>query len=111
MTKVNINTITPNPFTDELYGDFSLTNEDDLLLMQTIRIKGIVEPLIISNNNIIISGVRRYKVARFLGITEVPVIFEDINEVREIDVIIHNQIQVHLQTFYKQFLMKILFCF
>ncbi len=89
--KVNINTIRPNPFTDELYGDFSLTNEDDLLLMQTIRIKGIVEPLIISNNNIIISGVRRYKVARFLGITEVPVIVEDINEVREIDVIIHNQ--------------------
>jgi len=94
--KVNINTIKPNPFTDELYGDFSLTNEDDLLLMQTIRIKGIVEPLIISNNNIIISGVRRYKVARFLCITEVPVIVEDINEVREIDVIIHNQYRTKL---------------
>lgn len=94
--KVNINTIKPNPFTDELYGDFSLTNEDDLLLMQTIRIKGIVEPLIISNNNIIISGVRRYKVARFLCMTEVPVIVEDINEVREIDVIIHNQYRTKL---------------
>ena len=94
--KVNINTIRPNPFTDELYGDFSLTNEDDLLLMQTIRIKGIVEPLIISNNNIIISGVRRYKVARFLCMTEVPVIVEDINEVREIDVIIHNQYRTKL---------------
>jgi len=89
--KVNINSIKPNPFTDELYGEFSLTNEDDRLLFQTISLKGILEPLIISKKNEIISGVRRYKVAIYLGITEVPVIVENIDEVREIDVIIHNQ--------------------
>lgn len=89
--KVNINSIKPNTFTDELYGEFSINNEDDRLLFQTISLKGILEPLIISKKNEIISGVRRYKVAKMYGITEVPVIVEDIDEVREIDVIIHNQ--------------------
>ena len=89
--KVNINLLRPNNYTNELYGEFSLSNEEDYLLFQTIRLLGLVEPLIISNDYVIISGVRRFKVAKMLGITEVPVIIKNTKEVNEIDVIIHNQ--------------------
>jgi len=89
--KVNINLLRPNNYTNELYGEFSLSNEEDYLLFQTIRLLGLVEPLIISNDYVIISGVRRYKVAKMLGITEVPVIIKNTRDVNEVDVIIHNQ--------------------
>lgn len=91
MKKVKVSVLTPNPHCIRMYGGFSLHKDDDFYLFQLIRLDGIREPLIISKNNEIISGVRRYEVAILLNIEEVPVIVVDINNVTELDVIMHNQ--------------------
>jgi len=61
-----------------LYGKFSPnTDEDDYKLYQSIKEKGILEPLHISADRFLLSGHRRLAVAHWLGMTEVPCIVID----------------------------------
>ena len=80
----------PSRHIQKLYGDFSLAREEDELLYLSICEKGILQPLIISKKNEIISGYRRYHIALMRGINEVPVIVEDVSVVSELMVITHN---------------------
>jgi len=88
--QVNTNSLTPCPFITDFYGEFLLTKPDDFFLFDSIRVKGITNPLTISKKNQIISGYRRHYVAQMLGIEMVPVIIEDIEEVGELNIIEHN---------------------
>jgi DNA modification methylase len=59
----------------------------DEALIQSIKCQGIMTPLIITKNYSIISGVNRFRVASFLGIDVVPVIYSDCEEVNSEEVV------------------------
>ena len=81
-----ISQLTPNKHSFQLYGEFSLANEEDYSLFTSISVNGILEPLIINGKNEIVSGVRRYFVAKMLNhIKEVPVTVIDLNNDVECD--------------------------
>jgi DNA modification methylase len=86
-----ISQLTPNKHSIQLYGEFSLANEEDYSLFTSISVNGILEPIIINGSNQIISGVRRYFVAKMLNhIKEVPVTIIDLKKISELDVVEHN---------------------
>ena len=58
-----------------LYGEES--DLESSLLFQTIREKGIVTPLIVDPNYVVISGVLRVKIALILKLESVPVVISD----------------------------------
>jgi len=86
-----ISQLIPNKYSIQLYGEFSLANEEDYSLFTSISVNGILEPIIINGSNQIISGVRRYFVAKMLNhIKEVPVTIIDLKKISELDVVEHN---------------------
>jgi len=80
-----IDELTPHPKNFEIYGQESVT--DDLLA--SVKSKGVMVPLTITSENVIISGHRRYEAAKMAGLEIVPVgiaTFE--NELDELEAII-----------------------
>jgi len=65
---VNVNEMKPHPENEKIYGNESV----DDLVDQIQAFGGIADPLKIKEDNTIISRHRRWKVARKLGMTEVP---------------------------------------
>jgi hypothetical protein len=66
-----------------IYGDFGLANADDLELAKSINENGVLEPLVISSDRVLLSGHRRLAAAKSLELDEVPVrmieiIYEDL---------------------------------
>jgi N6-adenosine-specific RNA methylase IME4/ParB-like chromosome segregation protein Spo0J len=64
-----IGELTPHPKNFEIYGQESVT--DDLLA--SVKSKGVMVPLTITSENVIISGHRRYEAAKMAGLEIVPV--------------------------------------
>ena len=70
-----------NPLVEKIYGGFSLLREDDAQLFASISNEGILEPIIITPSNLVISGNRRLMVANCLtNINEVPVVIIDVKD-------------------------------
>jgi len=81
-TLVNINSIHPNKKKLEMYQN----PENYETIKGNIEIEGIIEPLIVNEKTKeIISGNLRYQVAKDLGINEVPVLFQEIDQ-EEMDI-------------------------
>ena len=83
-------TLTPNAF-----GLISPNYEKELALLKSlVNEEGILQPLVINEEGLIISGVRRWKVAQELGMETIPVIVVSAgeNEVEKL-VIQYNQYQ------------------
>lgn len=59
----------PHPLNDEIYGDRA-----DNELVESIREKGILSPLLITHANYIISGHRRWAAANAIGMESIPVV-------------------------------------
>lgn len=84
-----ISDIRPNPFIDEFYGEYSFQNYSDLELYYNIVENGVLSPIIITKNGLIISGNRRYYCAKKCAkISEIPVIIEDIEDDEVTDILI-----------------------
>ena len=97
MTQVNKSLLKLNPLSESIYGEFSLLNEQDALLYTSIREEGLLEPIIITKNHLVISGNRRLRVANFLNeIENVPIIYSEIedDDVTEYHFIQYNQQRV-----------------
>ena len=62
-----------------LYDNFGIANTDDAALAISIQEKGILEPLVITADNILLSGHRRLASAKVLGLEQVPVRHVDVN--------------------------------
>ena len=80
-----------------LYGDFSLTKDDDHALFMSIVNEGIKEALYVTKDYVVVSGNRRLYIANLLNsINEVPVIIIDLlgNKIDEYLVIQHQQQRV-----------------
>ena len=71
---VKTNSLKPSHFHNTLYGS---SEELDDLFIKSIEQHGIKTPLLVSSQNVIISGVLRHRVAIKLGLEMVPVIFSD----------------------------------
>lgn len=95
MTQKAISELRPNPFSEKIYGNIT-EYPQFFFLKHSIDKEGILEPLVITETNLIVSGVRRYKAALELGMKKVPVVIKDINEneVSESKVINHQQHRV-----------------
>jgi hypothetical protein len=63
---------------DLIYGSFALDSDDDAQLLLSIKSKGILEPLVLSADHVLLSGHRRLAAARYLGLTVVPVRIHDV---------------------------------
>jgi len=81
MILINKNELRLIKLSERIYGSFSLLNEDDAILFASIENEGILEPLIITKTNLVLSGNRRLKVALCLTtIVEVPVVYSELDE-------------------------------
>jgi len=56
-----------------IYGNFGIENGDDEELTISIKEKGIIEPLVLSSDYVLLSGHRRLHAAKYLGLQTVPV--------------------------------------
>lgn len=80
--RVSTSTLIPNKTKLELYQIPSNYEE----IKKNIKENGIIEPLLVNKEtNVIISGNLRYQIAVELNLTEVPVIFQEIEE-KEMDI-------------------------
>lgn len=88
--KVKVNTIKPHPVSQRIY-DYRHSFKAIKVLAGTIKLIGQLEPITINTENEIISGVRRWKAAKFLGLDEINAIRvkKTINE--EQTIVFHNQ--------------------
>jgi DNA modification methylase len=94
MKVINKSLLKHNSLSESIYGEFSLLNENDALLFASIKLDGILEPLIITKSHLVISGNRRLKIANFLvEIENVPVVYSEIEDdkITEFLLIQHNQ--------------------
>ena len=64
--------IVPSPENDEVYGAVGF-DETMLQLISSIKLRGLEEPIIVSADNYIISGHRRYFACVKLGLDEIPI--------------------------------------
>ncbi len=95
MNTVNIGLLRPNPISFSLYGDLN-HDENFLSLKTSIELEGVLEPLVVSRDFFIISGMRRYYASKQLDLQAIPVVFSPISQeqVDEYMVISHQQQRV-----------------
>lgn len=70
----------PHPRNSEIYGD-----DLDAAFIESINVSGVLQPVLITNDGLVIDGNRRMAAARAAGITEAPVIVADITD--ELDIL------------------------
>lgn len=73
MEEIKTSLLKPNPLNKNLYGDEVL----DADLVSDIKEKGILSPIIVTRQNVIISGHTRWKIALKLNLDTVPVEYMD----------------------------------
>jgi ParB-like chromosome segregation protein Spo0J len=71
--------ITPAPENDLIYRTISEEDPDIQGLAESIKKNGVIEPLVISKDNFVLSGHRRLFAAGLAGLSEVPCRVEDIS--------------------------------
>ena len=100
MVTISTDKLVENPETKKIYG-----SSDDSTLKLSISLLGILEPLIVfeiidSDQYQIVSGNRRFSVAKELGINEVPVVVSEVKNISEILSIGHNEYRRKLPSHY-----------
>ena len=71
--EVPINSITPSPENDEIYGEIDNSEHEQVMLAKDIAANGILVPIVVSRDGYIISGHRRFAAARRLRLKTIPV--------------------------------------
>ncbi len=75
---IDINLLKPNPFQPR-----KVFNEEELTeLSESIKIHGLIQPLIINNNNELVAGERRLRASKIAGLKEVPVVILNLSELQ-----------------------------
>ena len=73
MSHFPIDQIMQAPENESIYDNFGVANSDDWELVESIRANGLLEPLVITADKVLLSGHRRRAAARYLGLKTVPV--------------------------------------
>lgn len=83
--EVPIDSITPSPENDRIYHPVDPRDPEIVKLANSILQNGIIEPLVITLDDYILSGHRRYAAAKLAGLRTVPVRREQIRRSDDID--------------------------
>ena len=75
-TQLDPRTLKPHPCNSSIYGE----DEDVTELVSLIRNSGWVKPLVVTSENTIISGHRRWKAAMKLGLETVPCVVREFQD-------------------------------
>jgi ParB-like chromosome segregation protein Spo0J len=75
----------PSPENDQLYRAIDPDDRDIIALAQSIAIDGVLEPLVITIDNYILSGHRRHAAAKIAGLSTVPCRIDPIRRMDDID--------------------------
>lgn len=76
VSKADVSDLEPHPKNTDIYGEEDL--EDSFV--NSVREKGVLEPLVITRENRIISGHRRHKAAKRVGVETVPVRYSEFDD-------------------------------
>jgi hypothetical protein len=76
---IPVSKITPSPENDLLYRPVRLDDRQTIQLADSIREFGVREPIVLTTDNYILSGHRRYAAAKLAGMKKVPVRYENIS--------------------------------
>ncbi|MDV6034392.1 MAG: hypothetical protein F9B45_30725 [Phycisphaera sp. RhM] len=69
---VPITSVQPSPENDDVYGKIEHDDQMDLLI-ESIRKRGLEEPIIVSDDGFIVSGHRRYFACNWLNMESIPI--------------------------------------
>jgi ParB-like nuclease domain len=94
---VQLSSIRPCPDNNVVYGVQSLDDPDIVTLIESIRAKGIMDPIHISADNVIISGHRRWFCALQVGLREVPAIRNEISYREDRDALLNLLVEANTQ--------------
>ena len=69
MQQININELKPHPRNNEFFDD--MTNEKWNEFLESVKLRGVIEPIVITPDKIIVSGHQRVRACKELGIDEI----------------------------------------
>jgi len=73
VTELKPGELGPHPKNAEIYGDTETAEDLPETFVESVREKGVLEPLVITNGKQIISGHRRWLAAKHVGLDRIPV--------------------------------------
>lgn len=82
---LSVDDISPSPENDTLYRPVSLDDPEIRALADSIVENGLLEPIVVTLDNWILSGHRRYAACRLAGLDEIPCRYESIYRTKEPD--------------------------
>ena len=65
---------------ESIYDDFGIANSDDWELVKSIEANGVLDPLVVTSDNYLLSGHRRLAACKYLKLDTVPI--RRLNDVR-----------------------------
>jgi hypothetical protein len=71
--EASLASIKPSPENDQLYGPVNPSDPNVIALARDIRRRGVLEPLVVTADDFIVSGHRRYAAAKLAGLKTIPV--------------------------------------
>ena len=74
---LSIEDVYPSPENDDIYGEIDTTTNELISLANDIVANGIREPIVVTTDNFILSGHRRFHAAKLARLGKVPVRFVD----------------------------------
>src|SRR3989304_2882609 len=74
-----------HPLNDKVYGSSDILSDDFLTSVSKL---GVLQPLLITNDDVIISGHQRWAAAKRLEIDSVPVVVSDVTDDLEIEILV-----------------------
>lgn len=86
--------LSPHPRNEEIYGDRELDSEDDTPFLESIRENGVLTPVVVDQNDQIISGHRRVEAAKQVGLETVPVSTREFeSDLQRLELLVHSNRQ------------------
>ena len=92
MQQININELKPHPRNNEFFDD--ITGDSWKAFLESINSSGIIEPIVVTQNMVIVSGHQRVRAARELGIETIMV---DIRKYDEEDKVLKDLIETNIR--------------
>ncbi len=92
MQQININVLKPHPRNNEFFDD--ITGDSWKAFLESIKSSGIIEPIVVTQDMIIVSGHQRIRAAKELGIETIMV---DIRKYDEDDKVLKDLIETNIR--------------
>jgi len=73
MQTIKVSELKPHPLNSKFFDD--ITGDSWNLFLESIQTSGVIEPIIATDDKVIVSGHQRIRACKELGIDEVPVVF------------------------------------